>query len=114
MQIETVFLSVNAKDFAAQTRWWTTFLGRPHDREPMPSCHEWSLRDGVLFQVLDDPEGDRTDVALRIDDLEKEIGRLRQAGISVPDPAPVDGFETLVWAQTSDPEGNPVHLLHGA
>ena len=32
MKVENVFLSVNAKDFAAQSKWWRDLLGRQWDR----------------------------------------------------------------------------------
>ena len=63
MNVDTIFLSINAANHAAQTEWWTKLLGRPFDRSPVPSCREWDLREGVLFQVLDNP-GDRTRVAV--------------------------------------------------
>lgn len=113
LKVDTVFVSINARNFAAQTAWWTTILDRRHDREPMPSCHEWDLAKGVLFQVLDQPDGPSTSVSLRLKKLDKEIRRLRKAGIKVPDPAPVSGFKSLRWAAFNDPEGNPINLLEG-
>lgn len=115
MQFDTVFLSVNARDFAAQSEWWSTVLGRRWDRQPMPSCHEWDLMLGVLFQVLDnDGEGGPTAVSLHLASLDDAVARLRAAGIAVPDPGPVEGFASLRLAQFDDPEGNPVTLLDGA
>lgn len=114
MKIDDIFLSVNAKDFAAQSDWWARFLGRHWDREPMPSCHEWDLAPGVLFQVLDNPKSDTIPVTLRVPDLDKERERLSAQGIDVPDPVKVDGFDTLRFAQFQDPEGNIVGLLDGA
>lgn len=114
MKVDHVFLSLNAADFAAQTDWWAKLIGRRPDREPMPSCREWDLAPSVLFQVLDDPKADRTAVSLRIDNLDAEIARLREAGIEVPDPQEVEGFDSLRWAAFPDPEGNSVNLLEGA
>ena len=114
MKVENIFLSINAANFAAQSEWWAKLIGRPKDREPMPSCHEWDLRDGVLFQVLDNAKGHgTTSVTLLISDLDAEIARLSDAGIDVPTPEKVKGFETLRYAEFADPEGNTVGLLDG-
>ena len=114
MSIDHVFLSIKADDFAAQSSWWKSLIGRGWDREPMPSCREWSLTDDVLFQVLDGNEGAKsTTVTFHVPDLDTEIERLGSAGIAVPTPVKVDGFETLRYAEFADPEGNSVGLLDG-
>ncbi|MBT8417122.1 MAG: VOC family protein [Silicimonas sp.] len=115
MDVKHVFLSINANDFKAQSDWWKKLIGRHWDREPMPSCHEWDLTGDVYFQVLDssDKHG-RATVTLRVPDLDAEISRLADAGIKVPDPVKIDGFETLRFSEFSDPEGNTVGLLDGS
>ena len=113
MKVDSVFLSVNAKDFAAQSKWWSDLLGREWDREPMPSCHEWDLREGVWFQVLDNARGEPVTITLHVADADAQIARLRKAGIEVRDPVKVEGFDTLRYAEFSDPEGNTVGLLDG-
>ena len=45
--------------------------------------------------------------------LDAEATRLRGAGIRLDDPWPVEGFATLRYAETRDPEGVPVGLLDG-
>lgn len=114
MNVKNIFLSINARAFETQIAWWTTLIGRDPDREPMPSCREWDLAPSVLFQVLDSPDGDRTTVSLRIDNLDAEIARLRKAGNNLPDPQKVEGFETLRLSAFADPEDNEVNLLEGA
>ena len=79
----------------------------------MPSCHEWDLREGVLFQVLDNPDEGATAISLMVTDLKDQVARLREAGIDVTDPTPVPGFDTLRLSSFRDPEGNPVSLLQG-
>jgi predicted enzyme related to lactoylglutathione lyase len=114
MKINHVFLSINADDFAGQSDWWVRFIGRRWDRVPMPSCHEWSLSDGVLFQVLESSDGHGSaTVTLHVPDLDTEMDRLANEGIEVPDPVKVEGFESLRFTQFSDPEGNTVGLLDG-
>ncbi|WP_127145740.1 VOC family protein [Pelagibacterium montanilacus] len=115
MDVHSIFLSINARDFAAQSDWWRRCIGRNWDREPMPSCHEWDLRDGVLFQVLDAPDAqDQTTITLLVPDLDAERARLAQSGIEVPDPSAIEGFDTLRYTEFFDPEGNTIGLLDGS
>lgn len=115
MTPDTVFLSVNAQDFEGLSAWYRQLLDRDWDREPMPSCHEWGLTDTVAFQVLNMPEGLRpVAVSLAVSDLNAQIDRLRAAGVDLPDPAKVPGFDDLRISTFNDPEGNPVSLLEGA
>jgi hypothetical protein len=113
MKVAQVFLSINAKDFDAQSAWWATFLGRRWDRRPMPTCHEWDLRDGVLFQVLDNNDSSTTAISIMVTDLDDQIARLRQAGVAIDEPELVPGFDQLRLCSFKDPEGNPVSLLEG-
>lgn len=115
MKINHTFISINATDFSAQSEWWERFIGRHWDREPMPSCHEWSLTDDILFQVLDsDNREGGTIVTLHVPDLDAEIDRLKGVEIDVPEPVKVEGFKTLRYAEFADPEGNQVGLLDGS
>ncbi|WP_370159301.1 VOC family protein [Limimaricola soesokkakensis] len=114
MNVSVIYLSINAANFDAQSDWWIRLVGRHWDREPMPSCREWDLRDGVLLQVLDSPEGaGSTTVTLHVADLEAERARLAKLRIEVPQPVRIEGFETLRYAEISDPEGNQVGFLDG-
>lgn len=115
MKINHIFISINAADFAAQSEWWAKLISRRWDGEPMPSCHEWSLTENVLFQVLDSDDGHGgATVTLHVPDLDAEIGRIEAVGIDVPEPDKVEGFDTLRVAQFADPEGNMVGLLDGS
>lgn len=115
MKVDHVFININAADFTAQSEWWAKLIGRRWDREPMPSCHEWDLTDHVLFQVLDSAEshGDST-VTMHVSNLDAEIARLAKAGIDLPEPVKIEGFDTLRYAEFSDPEGNKIGLLDGS
>lgn len=96
MQINKVFLSVNARDFSGLSEWWSKALERRWDREPMPNCREWDVAGSVLFQVLDNPkESGWTVITLHIADLDRHIERLRSIGVEVDDAVHVEGFETL-------------------
>lgn len=115
MKVKDVFLSINATDFDAQSEWWAKLIGRAWDREPMSSCHEWDLRNGVLFQVLNNDRGrGTTTVTMRVADVDAEITRLSEIGIDVPKPIEIEGFDTLRYAEFADPEGNKVGLLDGS
>jgi len=50
---------------------------------------------------------------LHIPDLETESAWLAKLRIKVPQPVSIEGFETLRYAEISDPEGNQVGLLDG-
>lgn len=114
MRVDTVFVSINARDFEAQSRWWSQLLDRRWDREPMPSCHEWDIAGCVFLQVLDNPQdAGNTVVSLRIESLDAELSRLRDAGVEIADAQSVDGFATLRFVEFRDPEGNRVGLLEG-
>lgn len=113
MKVGKVFISLNARDFEAQSDWWKRLLDRPWDRQPMPSCHEWDLTDDVLFQVLDNDDDARVAVTLHVGDLDAERTRLGGLGIDTPEPGKVEGFETLRFISFPDPEGNTVGLLDG-
>ena len=79
----------------------------------MPTCHEWDLRDGVLFQVLDNNDSSTTAISIMVTDLDDQIARLRQAGVAIDEPELVPGFAQLRLCSFKDPEGNPVSLLEG-
>ncbi len=112
MQINHVFLSLNARNFDDLAQWWTMLLERRWDREPMPSCREWNLADGVLFQILDNPDvSDKVAVTLHVDDLDYHVTRLRRAMISIPEPTEVEEFSTLRYTTFYDLEGNEIGLL---
>ena len=114
MKINHIFVSINARDFSAQSDWWAMLIRRSWDQEPMPSCHEWNLTDDVLFQVLDSDKGfDKTRVTLHVPNLDAEIDRLQKADIDVPEPVKVEGFKSLRYVEFTDPEGNTVGLLDG-
>lgn len=114
MQIENIFVSVNARDFDGLSQWYAKLLERAWDKQPNPSCHEWELTGSVLFQVLDNPDAaGRAVVTIRTNELDEHVDRLRGAGVELPDPVNVDGFDTLRFAQFADPEGNTVGLLEG-
>jgi predicted enzyme related to lactoylglutathione lyase len=115
MKISHIFLSIHAADFAAQSNWWAKLIGRRWDRVPMPSCHEWVLTHDVLFQVLDSSrQHGKATVTLQVPDLDAQIERLAEAGIEVPNPVKIEGFETLRFLEFADPEGNKVGLLDGS
>jgi predicted enzyme related to lactoylglutathione lyase len=114
MQIENVFVSINARDFDNLSQWYRNLLERDWDREPVPSCHEWDIADNVFFQVLDNPgEAGKATATFRITDLDSQLKRLRDAGVDAPEPTTVEGFDALRYCALQDPEGNSVGLLEG-
>ena len=114
MKINHIFLVINTADFTGQSDWWSTLIGRRSDREPMPPCREWILAEDDLFQVLDSAEGHGgATVTLHIPNLDALIRRLSGAGIDVPGPVDVEGFENLRYSEFSDPDGNKVRIPDG-
>lgn len=115
MQIDKVFVSINARDFEGLSQWYRTLLGRGWDREPMPSCHEWDVAECVLFQVLDNGEQvGKATATFHITDLDHQVARLKDAGVDVPDATPVEGFAALRYCEFKDPEGNMIGLVEGS
>lgn len=115
MKIDKVFVSINARDFSALSQWYRTLLDRAWDREPMPSCHEWDVAGCVLFQVLDNPKQvGKATTTFHISDLDKQIQRLKKVDFKLPEPQPIEGFDTLRYCELKDPEGNTVGLVEGS
>jgi hypothetical protein len=104
---------IYAAQFALQSDWWARMLGRTWDREPMPSCREWDLPDGMVLQVLHDPAyRGQAGPALSMPNLPAEIARMRKAGIEVPAlHERRDRLMTFRLVLLKDPEGNNVCLL---
>lgn len=114
MNPTTVFITRYVNSHEATVGWYTDLFGRAPDEQPMPSCREWRLCENVLFQLIEDPaRSGETSTAFGVDDLDAQRNRLRQAGLTVSDPAPVEGFDTLRFAEAVDPEKVPVGLLDG-
>lgn len=112
---QTVFVTRYVASHAAVLPWYERLFGRAPDTIPVDNCREWDLGIGVLFQVIEDPDKPgRTEFAFAVADLDREVARLRSAGLEIDDPAAVDGFATLRYAATTDPEGVPTGLLDGA
>ena len=115
MNIQKVFVSINARDFSGLSQWYRTLLERDWDREPVPSCHEWDIAGCVLFQVLDNPkQAGAATATFHISDLDKQVERLKEAGFDVPEPQHVEGFDNLRYCEFKDPEGNTVGLVEGS
>lgn len=111
---ETIFITRYVASHEASLPWYESVLGRPADDQPMPSCREWRLRDGVLFQLIEDADrAAETSIALGVADLGAEVPRLQEAGIVVGEPEAVGGFEALRFTEIRDPEGVVLGLLDG-
>ncbi|MEP3332415.1 hypothetical protein [Sedimentitalea sp.] len=53
-------------------------------------------------------------VTLHVSNLDAQITRLKNAGIDVPEPVKVEGFETLRYVEFTNPEDNTIGLLDGS
>lgn len=114
MNPHTIFITRYVTSHDATVGWYERLFGRPADGCPVPSCQEWRLADTVLFQLIEAPDrqGDTT-VSFRVRDLTVESARLREAGLGLPEPAPVEGFANLRFVEALDPDGVPIGLLDG-
>lgn len=114
MNVDHVYVTIMTKSHHELVSWWTTALGRRFVRMPVPNCREWDLTSSVIFQVIDGSSvPGKTEVALHVDDVDRERERLIAAGIDVTAPTLVDGFQALRLAQVRDPDGNRLSLLSG-
>ena len=52
-------------------------------------------------------------ITLHVSDLSSKTKQLSQAGIDVPEPVKVEGFDTLLYTEFVNPEGKTVGLLDG-
>ncbi|MDO5503325.1 MAG: VOC family protein [Actinomycetia bacterium] len=112
MNPETIFITRYVASHDTCLSWYESVLGRPADDQPMPSCREWRLREGVLFQLIEDAgQAGQTSIAFGVADLDVEVSRVREAGIDISDPVPVGGFDTLRFTELCDPEDVTVGLL---
>ena len=114
MHPETIFITRYVASHEASLPWYEKFFGRSPDAEPVPSCREWRLSQGVLFQVIEDAgrQGEQS-VAFGVADLTATASVLAESGLEMAEASAVDGFTTLRYTEIRDPEGVPLGLLDG-
>lgn len=113
MSITTTFITRYVRHHDSAVTWHERFFGREPDAAPMPSCREWHLPGGVIFQVIEDPSRDGTQsVAFAVEDLDAELQRLSAAGVEHGEVWDVEGIDGLRYAPVPDPAGGEIGLLN--
>lgn len=111
MPVNRVLASLAVADADAAAAWYERLLGRPADARPMDGLVEWHVPQGGVIQLVED--GDRAGrslLTLDVDDLERELARLRDRGL---DPGTLDDStsDKVLIATVTDPEGNAITLV---
>ena len=114
MDTTTVFITRYVADHEAAIDYYASVFGREPDARPVPNCREWVLAPGVLFQVIADEHPVGVSYAFGVHDVEVEARRMTAAGVPVGEPWRVPGFDTLRYAELTDPEGVTLGILDGA
>ena len=108
MPINRVLAGVAVADVDCAIRWYERLLGRPADALPMDGLAEWYFPQiGVIQVVQDADRAGRSLLTLGVDDLEEELGSLRERGL---DPGAMDDTtsDKVLFATVTDPEGNAI------
>jgi predicted enzyme related to lactoylglutathione lyase len=111
MPINRVLAGVAVADVDSAIRWYERLLGRPADALPMDGLAEWYFPQiGVIQVVQDADRAGRSLLTLGVDDLEEELGSLRERGL---DPGAMDDTtsDKVLFATVTDPEGNAITLV---
>lgn len=109
LQVDTVFIWVN--DLEAALEWYETI-----GFEPGPLYKTWQVMNvagETKFAVHQGirPEGQSTAVvSFRVEDLDREIARLAEAGVTPVDSGITDTGTTR-FITFADPDGNEIQLL---
>jgi glyoxylase I family protein len=112
MPIEHVLAVVPVADVDRGRRWYELLFGRAPDNNPMPNLVEWQVVPGGWVQVfVDGQHAGSTVVNLAVEDLDAQIGELRQRGLEPGDI--VDADQGVRLSQLADPDGNKVWLIGG-
>jgi predicted enzyme related to lactoylglutathione lyase len=106
MTIRNAIASVPVKDLKAASQWYERLFGRAADSKPMSEVAEWKFEGGGWLQVYQLPErAGKGSVTLAVNDLEEQLGDLKQCGISAPPPMRNDKVTVVM---IKDPDGNSI------
>jgi predicted enzyme related to lactoylglutathione lyase len=111
MSVNRVLAGVAVGDIDAAVAWYERLFGRPADALPMEGLAEWHVPSGGVVQVVADRErAGRSLLTLDLDDLEHELGVMRERGIDVGALDATTSDKVLI-AATTDPAGNAITLV---
>ena len=111
MPVNFVLAGLAVADVDAVVPWYEHLLGRPADALPMEGLTEWHFSQSGAIQVIEDADrAGRSLLTLSVDDLESELGTLRERGL---DPDAMDDTTSgkVLFATITDPEGNTITLV---
>jgi predicted enzyme related to lactoylglutathione lyase len=104
------FISHRSKDMEADKKFWGEMLGLEQTTDYEGKWMEFETPDGKTIAVEQmSPEGSPPILALETDDIEAEVGRLREAGTTFL--GEIQDNKVCKMAFLRDPSGNLV-MLH--
>lgn len=111
MSIDRVLALIPVAGFEAACGWYEKVFGRPADTSPMEGLAEWRITDTAWVQVLhDEAKAGGVIVNFGVDDLDAELSRLGDQGITAGEPMIVSkGRQRL--ATVTDADGNILGLI---
>jgi predicted enzyme related to lactoylglutathione lyase len=111
MSVNRVLAGVAVADVDAAVPWYERLFGRPPDTRPMEGLAEWHVPAGGIVQLVASADrAGRSLLALDLDDLQHELAAIRERGL---DAGALDDAtsDKVLFARTTDPEGNEITLV---
>ncbi len=108
MPLKKIFGQLNCTDMERSTAWFAKLFDRSPDEAPMDGLKEWHHGESAGFQLfLNEADAGHGCLTLIVSDIEAELTRLADSGISVGETMAGD---TITISQITDPDGNTVVL----
>lgn len=96
-------------DYAAALDWYSKWIGRGPDVEPMAGIAEWQITDTAWIQVSTDTEvPGNTTVVLGVEDIDVQLAIFSATGIAWGE---VNDYGFVKTADSKDPAGNTITLV---
>ena len=105
MGIATIFANVSCRDLPTSEPWYEKLFGCAASRHPMLRLAEWHFTDSAEVQLYEQREHARLTLTLGVLPLERERGRLVDAGL---DPGPIEEADDYFIMRIRDPDQNLV------
>ncbi|HZY67633.1 MAG TPA: VOC family protein [Devosia sp.] len=108
MTVQGIYACAAAADFERTVAWYSKFMGRAPDDQPMPGMAQWRNMGAAGIQVWYEPEhAGHSRLTIVAPDMTREHARLESDGISLGEVISGDFGKV---AQLTDPEGNRIAL----
>lgn len=105
MTIRNALAGVATRDIKQAAEWYEKLFGEP-GAQPMPNLREWSLPNGGVLQLFEDPErAGKSSVTLSVTKLNDHLTQLANHGILVKRHTNTEAVRTAI---IEDPDGNQV------